>query len=86
MKKYLILVLIILEYPLVLIAHKIEPTDLAGPGLDLIAIAAVFLYDIFIVWTIIIDWRKGILPKFYLVGFIISTYLIYHWFVSPSSH
>jgi hypothetical protein len=84
MKKYLILVLIILEYPLVLIAHKIEPTDMAGPGLDLIAIATVFFYDIFLVWTIIRDWSKSIFPKLYLIVFIISTYLLYHLiFIAP---
>jgi hypothetical protein len=85
MKKYIILALILLEYPLVVVARKIEPTDLAGPGLDMIAVAAVFFYDIFIVWTIKRDWRYDIFSKLYLVAFIISTYLVYHWAVSPSS-
>ena len=70
MKKYLILVLIILEYPLFLIANKIEPTNMAGPGLDLIAVAIIIPYDIFVVRTIKRDWRYDIFPKLYLIAFI----------------
>jgi hypothetical protein len=76
MKKYLILFLIILEYPLVLIAHKIAPTDMAGPGLDMIAFGVIFIFDIFILQTIDTNWRKSIFPKLYLIALIISTYLV----------
>jgi hypothetical protein len=77
MKKYLILVLIILEYPLFMITRKIEPTNLAGPGLDIIAFVVAIVYDIFVIRTIERDGRKSIFSKLYLIALIISTFLIF---------
>lgn len=77
MKKYLILVLIILEYPLFMIARKIEPTNLAGPGLNIIAFVVAIVYDIFVIRTIEKDGRRSIFSKLYLIALIISTFPIF---------
>jgi hypothetical protein len=82
MKKYFILVLIILEYPLVLIANKIEPTNMAGPGLDLPVLAIVFIFNIFVVLGIKKDLNNGFFPKLQLIVFIIScSFLTYFVFI-----
>jgi hypothetical protein len=76
MKNYLLLILILLEYPLFRIARKIDPTNMAGFGLDMIPAIAAFIYNIFIVWTIKRDWDKGVFPKLYLIAVVISASLI----------
>jgi hypothetical protein len=85
MKEYLLLILIISEYPLVFITHKIAPTNMAGPGLDIIAVAVVLLFDIYVVRTIKRTQRNDIFFKLYLIAFGISTFLLYRFIFISSN-
>ncbi len=63
MKKYLGLALIVLEYPMVVISHKIAPSSLAGAGLDLWVLLLSVFYNSIMMVTGFRNWRKGIFPK-----------------------
>jgi hypothetical protein len=80
LKNYVILLLIILEFPSVVIAHKKYPTNMAGPGLDLLALGIVFIFNIYVVLDIKRNLNNGLFPKLQLTAFIISCSLLSYFF------
>ncbi len=80
MKKYLGLALIFLEYPLVVMSHKIDPSSLAGAGLDLWVLLFSVFYNSFMMVIGLRNWKKGIFPKLYLIVSIVSVIVLYYWF------
>jgi hypothetical protein len=70
------LFLIVIEYPLILIGHKIEPTNLAGPGWDTPIFLLSIIYNLVMIRIGIRNWNKGIIPKLYVVISILSFILI----------
>jgi hypothetical protein len=80
MKKYLGLALIVLEYPLVVLSHKIDPSNLAGAGLDLWVLLLSVFYNSLMIVIGFRNWRKGIFPKLYLITSIASIIVLYCWF------
>jgi hypothetical protein len=82
-KKFQILVFIILEYPLVIIANKIAPTNEAGLGIE---IPLMFLFIAFNLLMIVLgslDWSKGRVPKLIIVASIISLSFFWHFWKQP---
>jgi hypothetical protein len=83
-QKYPFIILVILEYPLVLIAHKIDPTNLAGLGLDIPLMFLFIAFNILMIVSGIIIWKKGLLPKLTILVSVISFLLFWHWWNQPS--
>jgi hypothetical protein len=83
-QKYPILILIILEYPLILIAHKIDPTNLAGLGLDFILLFLFVAFNILMIVLGTLSWQKGPLPKLIILGSIVSLLLFWHLWHQPA--
>jgi hypothetical protein len=83
-KKYYLVFLIFLEYPLVLIARKIAPTDLAGPGLDIPLMFLFLILNLFMFVITIAKWKKSTLQMIYFVGTLLSTFLLIWWFLKPN--
>ncbi len=80
MKKYLGLTLIFLEYPLVVLSHKIDPSSFAGAGLDLWVLLFSVIYNSFMMVIGVRNWKKGIFPKLYFLASITSIIVLSHWF------
>ncbi len=80
MNKYLGLALIFLEYPLVVLSHKFDPSSLAGAWLDLWVLLFSVIYNSFMMVIGLRNWKKGIFPKLYFLASIVSVIVLYYWF------
>ncbi len=77
-RKYAFLILIVLEYPIVLLAQKIAPTTLAGLGLEIPFIFLFVAFNLIMIILGIFRWEKGQLPKMIILASVISFFLFWH--------
>jgi hypothetical protein len=82
MKNYWLLIPVLLEMPLILLAHKIGPTSEAGPGLDFFGWLFAMLYDVFIIIFLLKRWKKDLTTALYIAAMIVSGIWFYLWFIN----
>lgn len=77
-----LLILILLEYPVVAYAHRIDPFPMFGRPLYLLAILGSFLYNSFIVWAMFPKWKEDWINKLFILATFISFLLIGKWIMT----
>jgi hypothetical protein len=76
--KFLPIVILLLQFPMLVLAWAIYPTNLAGPGLDIPVFGFILIYDIYVLKIIVKKWKIGSFPKIYLIVLLSSFLLLYY--------
>jgi hypothetical protein len=79
--QFALFILILLEYPLVVYAHKIDPISLDTNPLYQWVIVGAFLYNSFIIWAFY-PKRKDWVNKLFILATLVSFLLIGHWLMT----
>ena len=76
-----LLILILLEYPIVAYAYRIELFPMYVPLYLLIMIGS-FLYNGFIIWLMFPRWKEDWINKLFILATLISFLLIGKWIIT----
>ena len=79
-----LLVLILLEFPLVVYVHKIDPIPTYTHPLYQWAIVGSFLYNSFIIWAMFPKWKEDWINKVLILATFISFLLIGYWLMTTT--